>query len=198
VQGTAQVQVPYPNLAAGFGNVGITDDANTAPGNVDGDGSSFSAQALASVAVTPGQALTYDGMTFTWPNVAAGEQDNVVSTGQSLALSGSGSTLGLLDTSVGGSSQGTGTITYTDGTVQAFTLNVPDWYGTAPLGSNAVIVAPYRNRPNNTQDHHSVNVFEQNIPLQAGKTVAAVTLPDVGGVSPTASSLHLFALAIGG
>ena len=85
-------------------------------------------------------------------------------------------------------------ITYTDGTTQTFTVNVPDWYGTAPAGSNAVIVAPYRNRPGNTQDHTAVNVFEQSIPLTAGKQVATVTLPDLGSGS---TGLHVFALGIG-
>jgi alpha-L-fucosidase 2 len=76
---------------------------------------------------------------------------------------------------------------------------VPNWYETAPAGSNAVIVAPYRNRPGNTQDHTVVNVFEQSIPLEAGKTVEAVTLPDISAsVVQEFPSLHVFAIAIGG
>jgi hypothetical protein len=193
------VAVPFPSLAAAFDNVGISDDTDTGAANIDGDGSSFSAQALASVGVTPGASLTYDGIGFTWPDVAAGQPDNVVGSGQTIDLSGSGTTLGLLDTSVYGNSSGTGTITYTDGTTQSFSLDVPNWYETAPAGSNAVIVAPYRNRPGNTQDHTVVNVFEQSIPLQAGKTVEAVTLPDISAsVVREIPSLHVFAIAIGG
>ena len=114
-------------------------------------------------------------------------------------MTGSGKSLGFLDTSVDGPSTADGTITYSDGTTQNFTLSAPDWYGTAPYGSNAVIVAPYRNRPGNTQDHHTVNIFEQSVPLQAGKTVEAVTLPAVSsGLTATSPSLHVFAMALGG
>ena len=196
---TSALSVPFSSVAAAFDNVGISNDTDTGAANIDGDGSSFSAQALASVGVTPGASLTYDGVGFTWPDVAAGEPDNVVGSGQTIDLSGSGTTLGLLDTSVYGNSSGTGTITYTDGTTQSFSLDVPNWYKAAPAGSNAVIVAPYRNRPGNSQDDNIVNVFEQSIPLAAGKTVESVTLPDVSAsVVQEDPSLHVFAIAIGG
>lgn len=196
---TSVLSVPYSSVAAAFDNVGISNDTDTGAANIDGDGSSFSAQALASVGVAPGASLSYDGIAFTWPDAAAGQPDNVVGSGQTIDLSGSGTSLGLLDTSVYGNSTSTGTITYTDGTTQSFSLDVPNWYNTAPPGSNAVITAPYRNRPDNTQDHTVVNVFEQSIPLQTGKTVAAVTLPDVSsGVTQGSPSLHVFAIAIGG
>jgi alpha-galactosidase len=193
------VSVPYTSFTAAYDNVGISDDTDTAAANLDGAGSSFSAQALASVGVTPGQALSYGGITFTWPSAAAGQPDNVVASGQTIDMSGQGADLGLLDTAAYGPVTGTGTITYSDGSSQAFSLNVPNWYKAAPVGSSAVIVAPYRNRPGNSQDHNVVNVFEQSVPLQPGKQVAAVTLPDVsaGAVSGT-PSLHVFAMSIGG
>ena len=193
------VTVPYASVAAAFGNVGISDDTDTSVANFDGDGSSYSAEALASLGVTPGAPLSYDGISFAWPDVAAGQADNVVADGQTIDVSGSGADLGLLDASAYGPATGTGTIIYTDGSTQSFSLDVPDWYNTAPAGSNAVITAPYRNRPGNTQDHTVVNVYEQSIPLQAGKTVEAVTLPDVSSSAVKGSaSLHVFAIAIGG
>jgi len=190
--------VPYTSFAAAFDNTGISDDTDTGAASLDGSGSSFSAQALASAGVTPGQALTYDGIGFTWPDASAGQPDNVVATGQTIALSGHGADLGLLDTAAYGPVSGTGTLHYTDGSTQSFSLDVPNWYKAAPSGSNAVIVTPYRNRPGNTQDPNVVNVFEQSIPLQAGKTVEAVTLPDIGAVASGSPSLHVFAMAIGG
>jgi hypothetical protein len=42
-----------------------------------------------------------------------------------------------------------------------------------------------------------VYVFEQNVPLPAGKTVAAVTLPSLGGVAGYNPALNVFALAVG-
>ncbi|MBC3839498.1 hypothetical protein GXW82_02585 [Streptacidiphilus sp. 4-A2] len=149
--------------------------------------------------MTPGAALTYDGITFSWPAAAAGQPDNVAADGQTIELTGSGTELGILDTATYGPAGGTGLITYTDGSTQGFTLGVPDWYGAAPAGADPVVVCGYRNRPGNTQDHTAVNVFEQSVPLTAGKTVAAVTLPEVSdGISGGSAAMHVFALGIGG
>jgi beta-glucosidase len=193
------VTVPYATVAAAFGNTGISDDTDTDAASFDGNGASFSAQALASAGVTPGASLTADGITFTWPDVAPGEPDNVVGSGQTIDVSGQGADLGLLDSSTYGVASGTGTIVYTDGSTQSFSISADDWYKAAPAGSNAVIVAPYRNTPGNVQDHNVVNVYEQSIPLQTGKTVAAVTLPDVSAAAAEGVvTLHVFAIALGG
>jgi beta-glucosidase len=197
--GQLQVTVPQASVAAAFGNTGISDDTDTGAASFDGNGASYSAQALASAGVTPGAGLSFDGIGFTWPDVAAGQPDNVVADGQAIDISGQGSELGILDSSTYGVSSGTGTITYTDGSAQSFSLTVDDWYKAAPAGSNAVIVAPYRNTPGNVQDQNVVNVFEQSIPLQAGKTVAAVTLPDISAAAADGTTtLHVFAIGIGG
>jgi beta-glucosidase len=197
--GQVQVTVPQPSVAAAFDNTGISDDTDTGAASFDGDGASYSAQALASAGVTPGADLSFDGIGFTWPDVAAGQPDNVVADGQTVDVSGQGSELGILDSSTYGVSSGTGTITYTDGTTQSFSLTADDWYKAAPSGSNAVIVAPYRNTPGNVQDQNVVNVFEQSVPLQAGKTVAAVTLPDISAAAADGTTtLHVFAIGIGG
>lgn len=146
----------------------------------------------------PGASLSYDGLTFGWPTAAAGQPDNVMASGQTIDISGSGSELGLLDTAAYGPASGTGTVSYSDGTSQSFTLSVPNWYKAAAASANAVIVAPYLNRPDNTQDPNVVNVFEQSVPLQPGKQVVAVTLPDISAGAVSGSpSLHVFAMAIG-
>ena len=53
VLGSGSATVPYASLASTFDNVGITDDSNVSPaglnGGLDGDGSTFSAQDLATV-----------------------------------------------------------------------------------------------------------------------------------------------------
>src|SRR5699024_8034496 len=67
---------PTNKLAESFNNVGITDEDNPDPGNLDGK-MSFSAQSLAAKGFTPGATVTHDGMAFEWPNVAAGNPDNV-------------------------------------------------------------------------------------------------------------------------
>jgi hypothetical protein len=59
-----------------------------------------------------------------------------------------------------------------------------------------VAAVNYANYPTGSSGH-TIYVFEQNVPLAAGKTVAAVTLPRLGDVAGYNAALHVFALAIG-
>lgn len=87
--------------------------------------------------------------------------------GQTISTSGSGSSLGFLTAANSSPESGTGTICYTDGTTQSFTLNVGNFW---------------------CSSGHTVYVFEQSVPLAAGKTVEAVTLP-AGAASPVTTPL---------
>jgi alpha-galactosidase len=195
---TVNAVVPSTDLSSAYDNVGITDDSNTTPGNIDGAGSSLSAQALAAVGVTPGSAITHNGMQFAWPDVPSGKADNVLASGQSFQLSGSGPNLGFLATATYGPATGTGSITYADGTTQQFTLSVPDWYSSPPSGSDSAITMSYRNRSGNTQQVHPVNVFLVKVPLQSGKTPSGVTLPNVSSAATSGTpAMHIFGIAIG-
>jgi beta-glucosidase len=189
--GTATVQVAYSDLAAAFNTVGVTDDANPTPGNLDGSGYSYSAQALASVGVTPGQPVGTSG--FTWPDVPAGQQDAVTTAGQILALHGSGSSLGFLGTGTNGTQSGPVTVTYQDGTTSTSTLTFADWYSNqAVAGCTLVVTAPHWNRPaGSTLDpNHHVSLYAASLPLTAGKQIAYVTLPGN-------ARLHIFATRVG-
>jgi beta-glucosidase len=186
--GSASVNVAYAGLAAAFDTVGVTDDTNPAPGNLDGSGYSYSAQALATVGVTPGAAVAG----FTWPDVPAGQPDTVTAHGQTVALAGSGSALGFLATGTNGTQISPVTVTYTDGTTSTGTVTAPDWYNNAAVpGSTLVVTAPYWNRPaGSTQPaDHKVSLYATSIPLTAGKTIAYLTLP-------TNPSLHFFDAAV--
>jgi len=44
---------------------------------------------------------------------------------------------------------------------------------------------------------HRVYVFEQSVPIDPSKTVAAVTLPSLGDVAGYNPALHIFAMSIG-
>jgi beta-glucosidase len=194
----ASVTVPSPSLAAAFGNVGITDDTATDAGNIDGTGSSLSAQALAGAGVTPGAAVAHGAVSLTWPAVAAGQPDNVVAAGQAIAASGSGGTLGFLLAATYGPATGTGRVIYSDGGTQPFTLDAPDWYSATSTGADVAIGMPYRNKAGNVQQAHVVNVYYAGVPLQAGRTVADVVLPDVSSTATAGSpAMHIFAMSIG-
>jgi Domain of unknown function (DUF5127)/Domain of unknown function (DUF4965)/Domain of unknown function (DUF1793)/Domain of unknown function (DUF4964) len=193
-----QVTIPYPSLAAAFDNVGITDDSDPAPGNFDGYGNSFSATALAAAGLTPGGPVTADGVTFTWPDVPSGKPDNVVASGQIIALSGTGSTLGFLGVANNGIASGTGTITYADGATQPFTIEYQNWITATPVnGDILVATTTYFNRTTKGAAR-TPSVFAATVPLTAGKTVASVTLPDVSvtAVSTSTVSMHIFAVEI--
>jgi beta-glucosidase len=200
----AQVQVPAASLAATYNNTGITADADPDPSSAfigfDGIGTSYSAEGLAADGLTPGASVSSGGLEFTWPDVAAAEPDNTMAEGQTIAISGSGASLGFLAAANNSAESGTGTIYYTDGTTQSFTLNVGNfWYPSGEDGNpDNVQVAgvDYANYPTGSSGHE-VYVFEQSVPLAAGKTVEAVTLPSLGSAAGYNAALHIFAMAIG-
>jgi Fibronectin type III-like domain/NPCBM-associated, NEW3 domain of alpha-galactosidase len=200
--GTPTTGAPYSSLAAAFDNVGITDNSDPAPGNFDGTGESFSAQALAAGTPTPltagGQAAV-GGATFSWPSAASGTPDNVVADGQTIDLSGSGTELGFLGAGAFGAASGTGTITYTDGSTQSYSLVMADWYNNAAVSGDQVATTTTSwNFSSTTQTAHPVSIYFASVPLQAGKTVASVTLPTVSASAGNEiNALHVFAVAIG-
>jgi hypothetical protein len=179
--------------------VGITDDTNTSPGNLDGGGASYSEQTLAAAGLTPGATITHDGITFTWPDAQPGTADNAVAGGQVIDLSGAGGTLGVLGAGDYGTASGTGTITYTDGSTQQFTLTLPDWWANAaPPGGDILATMPYINTQTGQENQGGVSVYYVGIPLQQGKTVNSVTLPNLGqGVATGQTAMHIFAMSIG-
>jgi len=193
VTGSANIDVPDSSLAAAYDNTGVTDDSAPSAGAFAASGDTYSAQALAAAGLTAGGAVSHDGITFGWPGVASGQPDNVEADGQVIGVHGTGSTLAFLGASTNGTQGGTGTVYYTDGSSQSFTLSFSDWWG--PAGTDEVVAtAAYINTPTGKLDHTG-SVYYAAIPLQSGKTVAAVELPATG-VSP-ARGLHVFAITVG-
>jgi hypothetical protein len=201
--GKVQIGLPgvgpaYPNLAASFNDIGITADNNTNPGNYDGGSASFSETALTNAGAGPGATINTGGVSFTFPNVAASTNDNTVAQGQKINQSGTG-TLGFLVSASYGPATGTGTLTYTDGSTQSYTLNVPDWWSTtAPSGGTVAVNSTYQNRPNNTTFSHTADIFAETVALTPGKTLASVTLPPGGALAAGTAAIHVFALATTG
>ncbi|MGP3983189.1 beta-glucosidase [Streptomyces sp. KR80] len=189
---TTSVRLPHQSLVGAFDNVGIASDDAVTAADIDGSRSSLSAQALASVGLSPGAVVTYDGVPFTWPATEPGDKDNAVSSGQTVLLSGSGSRLAFLGTSTWGEGKGEGAVVYADGSKQRFPVAVPDWYGRS--GSAAVVV-PYRNIVTG-RDETPVSLFVFDVRLQ-GKPLHSVVLPKVGdGLQAGVPALHIFAMAV--
>jgi len=194
------VNVAYSSLAAAFDNTGIANESDPGSANFDGSGYSFSEQQLTAAGEAPGATVSHDGISYTWPSSAPGSPDNVVAEGQAIALSGSGSSLGILAAANNGSSTGTVTVTYTDGTTSTAPITINDWYDNAALpGSDILVTTPDWNQPpSGGIGDHAVSVYATSVPLDPGKTVAWVTLPDISsGIAQGQNALHVFALAIG-
>jgi beta-glucosidase len=123
----------------------------------------------------------------------------VIADGQTIDLSGSGTDLGFLGAGGFGTASRTGTITYTDGSTQAFSLAMPDWFNNAAAdGDQIATTTTSWNFASSTQTAHPVSVYFASVPLQAGKTVASVTLPTVStSAGNGVTAMHVFAMAIG-
>ncbi|MFC0529339.1 glycosyl hydrolase family 95 catalytic domain-containing protein [Phytohabitans kaempferiae] len=184
-------------LSESLTNVGVSDDANTNAGNLDGNGGSISAQALAQVGVTPGSTISHGGIDFTWPSGGAGTADNAIASGQSIKIEGTGKTLGFLATGTYGAVSGAATIVYADGTRQPFVLGTPDWFGAPRPGGDGAIVAPYQNRPGNQRQNTPATIYFVGVPLQ-NKPVSRVDLPNISSRPAVGvPTLHIFAMAMG-
>ncbi len=193
-----RLNIPYAALNDIVTNTGISDDAAPGAGDLDGGGQSLSQQALAAQGITPGGTVAHDGLTFTWPATGTGKPDNIVAGGQTVPYTGSGTKLGFLATGTYGNASGGGLITYTDGTTQPYTLAVADWWNNDPAdGSDLLATTDYFNNGGGKVNQR-VSVYAATVPLQAGKTVAYLTLPNVGpDAAKSQVAMHVFATAIG-
>jgi hypothetical protein len=191
---------PTANPADYYNNAGISDDTNTSCANYDGDGYSYSAQALSAAGLTPGGTVSADGLTFTWPNVASCANDNILAAGQTMLVNGTAgaSKLGLLESSSNGASSGPVTITYTDGTSTTETLSSSDWANGPGADETAVATMTYRNMGSGGSQTITMYVYATTVPIDSSKTVASVTFPDVSNsVGSSTTAMHVFAVTTG-
>jgi hypothetical protein len=201
------VQIPYASLQAAFDSNAISDDSNIAGANFDGNGNSYSQEALTAAGLAPGQTVTIGQTELQWPSVPAGTADSVLTDGQTIQIPGTaGATqLAFLGASSGNDESGTGMIFYTDGTSQTYNLALDNWFNNPDSAmDNTVATANYVNDSTGSGNNgvvgqrvHKARVFSVSIPLTAGKTVAAVTLPMVATL-PGVFPMHIFALGVGG
>jgi hypothetical protein len=98
--GTVALQVPYPNLAAAFDNVGVTSNSNTNPTpgflGFDGIGTTYSAEGLTAAGLSPGATVQVGGVTLTWPDPQPAQPDNVLANGQAFLITGQSNQLAFL------------------------------------------------------------------------------------------------------
>ena len=193
----SDIAIAYGSLTAAFANPGISDDSNPSAGNLDGGGLSYSSQALTAAGLAPGATTTDGDLSFTWPAAPPGTSDNVVAGGQTIALSGSGTTLGFLGTGDYGTASGTGTIIYSDGSTQSFNLSFADWWANNPTAGDGIAATAAYLNGSSGRVNHSVSVYYASVSLQQGKTVQYVTLPDVNSQATSGQvAMHIFAISL--
>jgi hypothetical protein len=180
---TQQVTVPFSSLAAADTVVGLSDNSNPGPGNFDGTGYSYSAQNLAAVGVTPGGTVHVGTATATFPSQAPGTPDAVTAGGQVVRFSGSGSALVILGSAHNGTGQGTMTVTFTDGTTTNVPISFADWYSNAGTGLSSIVATGQWNQPPGGIGAHDVSIYGEVYPIPADKTIADLTLPNVGNMN---------------
>lgn len=179
-------------------NKGISDDNHPTGANFDGVGNSYSAQALQNAGITPGNTVTFNGVTFYWPSPAAGAYDDVQANGQVIPVTpvNGATTLAFLGAASFGPSVGTATITYTDGTTQTFSMVFSDWVlnigASKPAQGNQIVATlPYENTPHGMRSSEKPDVFYSDVTLEPGKTIKSVTLP----THTTQGQIHIFAIS---
>jgi beta-galactosidase len=209
VSQSAQVPVSLvTSLADAFDNAGISDDSDVTSADFDGVGNSFSAQALTAAGLSPGGSFSSGGVSLTWPDVSPGSPDNVVSQGQTVLVSGTGTQLAFVGAGSPSNEGGTGTIYYTDGSTSSYIVTLDNYFDAASTPGNATVAQlSYCNDSNPAtegngqagQRQQTVYIFCATVPITAGKTVQAVTLPTGGSIpaSGRITGMHVFTLGVG-
>ena len=188
------------SLLPSFNNIGISNDNNSSVADYDGDGYSYSANLLTQAGFTPGASVAVNGATYTWPDVQPGVYDNIQVNGQTIttpnAASGAAQ-LSFLGSATNGDTQGTVTITYTDGSTQSAQFGFSDWTlaaGGEPIAFNNAVAAKlaYRNSGGSPDTTTTYLFTTAPISLDTSKTVASITLNS----STNQGALHVFAFSI--
>ena len=107
-------------------------------------------------------------------------------------------TLAVLGSSAFGASSGTGTIVYTDGSIQSFSLAFADWWSASAVsGTDIAATLSYINTGGG-KSTQTVHMYYAAVPIQSSKTVQAVVLPNVSAnAAQGVTAMHIFAMAIG-
>ena len=184
------------SLLSTFNNVGISDSSSASAANFDGSGYSYSASALAADGFNPGQNVSVNGVTFSWPLPSGASPDNTVPDGQTVTVNApSGTqTLAFLAAATNGPVTAPVTLHYSDGSTSSYWLGLSDWTlngggGTPSYGNQVAATTSSRNSSGGPQSV-STDVFYTAVPVDQGKTLTSVTLPS----GSSAGHEHIFSI----
>jgi predicted alpha-1,2-mannosidase len=170
--------------AAGQCGVDLSRDANhdgtatvaaSTQGNFDGSGWSYDAALL-----PPAGASTLHGVIYDMPDATGTANNFVEARGQQVLLpAGQYQALRLLGSAHHGDVVTTATVTYTDGSTASVPLALTDWAaGTGRNGNTVEIAMDHRIKAGQGVDGPPVQIFGTSLPLDPGRTVLSLTLPN--------------------
>ncbi|MFJ6838086.1 LamG-like jellyroll fold domain-containing protein [Streptomyces sp. NPDC091209] len=187
----------------------------TSAADADGSGNSInSADLTGTSGWQSGKTVTVDGATVTLPKFGTGTYDNMLASGQTVTVPGSGvmntgDAVVFLGFATGGPAKGaTGSITYAknncldpngDPADQSYQLDtVPDWLSGPASAASLTLV--HQNHSNNTQTSPSPGpkIYAISVPLACpGSVVSSVSLPlFTNGVQAGQPALHILGLGV--
>ena len=169
-------------LNSSYNITGITSDGFLFAGGFDASGAAYSAASL-------GRSTGWQGVTFEF---GPADAPDAVTSATIPLPEGSFDTLLLLGALVNNAfpAQVPFTVTYTDGTSTTVVQGLSDWVNPSNYpGESLVQCAPTRHYFGGSTDANSVCVYGYKLKLDAGRTVASVTLPQDRNVLVLAMSL---------
>jgi hypothetical protein len=179
-------------------NVGTSDDNYHLFANYDGNRDSYSTQALEANNIIDGQPFLFNGVSFPWTASYSVIPDNYQAAGQTIPLApvANATTLAFLGSATHTNSKaissGKATITYTDGTIQTFTLSLTNWGNATALSGNLIAATcSYINTLTGTSTG-TYHLYYTDVTLQAGKTIQSVTLPS----TVSSGKMHIFSVGL--
>jgi beta-glucosidase len=166
------------SFASAVNTVAVSDDSNTAVGNFDGSGNSYSAQALAALGITAGGSVAVDGAPVTFPAQAPGTPDAVAATGQTLSVSGSGDRISLITAADFGDVLGFLQVNYSDGTNSEVPIDVTDWFNDSPGPGGSLLATTTWNQQPDNPTPHAIGLYGLTVDTGSAKTIISITLPN--------------------
>ncbi|MFZ4893220.1 GH92 family glycosyl hydrolase [Plantibacter sp. Mn2098] len=192
------------SLTAAFDSVCISDPGLV--GNCDQLNYAFDRSKLASTGFTQGTTVAVPGteLTFDLPQIAPGQPDNAMGSGQTLSLNlGQGATqLSIIGTGTEKHQQSKGVLTFSDGSTQEIDINFGDWTGGATnqqFGNIVVGKSQGRLAGATGSDNVLAAIYSTTpITLPEGKTAVSLKLPKQPGTPKSEGRIHVFAIASNG
>lgn len=173
------------DLSAALDNDGLSNEFTSRDGDFDGLGNTYPAAQLPQTG-----SVTDDGVLFEFHNGDEASKNNVVASGQTIAVpAGRYVKLHLLAAADTGNVEADGALGYADGPVPV-RFRVTAWQQRPQFGESEPVATTLMHTPAGPVAKQ-VSIFHQVVDLDATKELSAVTLPRTGG-----PRLHVFAITL--